>query len=86
MTNAVIGYDRYNVIARPMDGHLSFKKAIFFVLLIWAYTLPWAILPLTETWGRFVPGKWRKKYFVLNKKLFSVRSLCLLHLFWRKNS
>ncbi|XP_037906577.1 opsin Rh4-like isoform X4 [Hermetia illucens] len=55
MTNAVIGYDRYNVIARPMDGHLSFKKAIFFVLLIWAYTLPWAILPLTETWGRFVP-------------------------------
>lgn len=30
-------------------------KAIFMCLLIWAYALPWAILPLLEIWGRYVP-------------------------------
>lgn len=31
-------------------------KAIFMVVLIWAYTIPWAVFPLLEFWGRFVPG------------------------------
>lgn len=56
-TNACIAYDRYNTIARPFDGKLTHTKALFMTLLIWAYTAPWAILPVMELWGRFVPGK-----------------------------
>lgn len=54
-TNACIAYDRYNTIARPFEGKLTHTKAIFITCLVWAYTFPWAILPLLEIWGRFVP-------------------------------
>ncbi|XP_046993601.1 opsin, ultraviolet-sensitive [Schistocerca americana] len=54
-TNAAIAYDRYRVIARPFDGKLTTGTAVLFVLLIWAYTLPWAIVPLLEIWSRFAP-------------------------------
>jgi hypothetical protein len=27
------------------------------VIFVWAYTLPWAIMPMMDIWGRFVPGK-----------------------------
>lgn len=54
-TNACIAYDRYNTIARPFEGKLTHTKAIFMTSLVWAYTIPWAILPLLEIWGRFVP-------------------------------
>lgn len=55
MTNAAIAYDRYNTIARPMDGRLSMKKAFLMLFLIWFYTIPWAVVPFVELWGRFVP-------------------------------
>lgn len=58
MTNAFIASDRYNVIARPLEGKLSHTKAFLMVMLIWLYATPWAVLPLVEFWGRFVPGKW----------------------------
>lgn len=54
-TNACIAYDRYNTIARPFEGKLTHTKAIFITCLVWAYTFPWALLPLLEIWGRFVP-------------------------------
>lgn len=54
-TNACIAYDRYNTIARPFEGKLTHTKAIFITSLVWAYTIPWAVLPLLEIWGRFVP-------------------------------
>lgn len=54
-TNACIAYDRYNTIARPFEGKLTHTKAIFITCLVWAYTIPWAVLPLLEIWGRFVP-------------------------------
>lgn len=54
-TNACIAYDRYNTIARPFEGKLTHTKAIFITCMVWAYTFPWAILPLMEIWGRFVP-------------------------------
>lgn len=54
-TNACIAYDRYNTIARPFEGKLTHTKAIFITFLVWAYTIPWAVLPLLEIWGRFVP-------------------------------
>lgn len=56
MTNACIAYDRYTTIAKPFDGKLTRTKALFMTACIWAYTLPWGILPLLEIWGRFVPG------------------------------
>lgn len=55
MTNAAIAYDRYSTIARPLDGRLSMKKAILFIFLIWFYTIPWAVAPFMELWGRYVP-------------------------------
>lgn len=55
MTNAAIAYDRYSTIARPLDGRMSMKKALLFVFLIWFYTIPWAISPFLDLWGRYVP-------------------------------
>ncbi|XP_063222857.1 opsin, ultraviolet-sensitive [Bacillus rossius redtenbacheri] len=54
-TNAFIAYDRYRVIAKPFGGKITRGKALLMLLLIWAYTIPWAVMPLTEFWGRFVP-------------------------------
>nr|QWV42635.1 ultraviolet sensitive opsin [Trichodes sinae] len=55
MTNACIAYDRYTTITKPFDGKITRPKAIVMVLLVWIYTVPWTVLPLTEVWGRFVP-------------------------------
>nr|CAD7441832.1 unnamed protein product [Timema bartmani] len=55
MTNAFIAYDRYRTIAKPFGGKLTSGKAIMMVLVIWAYTIPWAVMPLLEFWGRFAP-------------------------------
>lgn len=56
MTNAFIAYDRYTAITNPFDGKLSRTKAFVIIMGIWTYTIPWAVMPLTEAWGRFVPG------------------------------
>ncbi|KAL3287452.1 hypothetical protein HHI36_001923 [Cryptolaemus montrouzieri] len=55
MTNACIAYDRYTTITRPLDGKLTRTKAFVLILGIWIYTVPWAVMPLTEVWGKFVP-------------------------------
>jgi r-opsin len=55
VTNACIAYDRYNTIARPFDGKLTHTKALFMILLVWIYTIPWSVSPMLEVWGRFVP-------------------------------
>lgn len=57
MTNAAIAYDRYATISNPLEGKLTRTKAFVMIMVIWAYTLPWAVLPLLEVWGRFVPGE-----------------------------
>ncbi|CAG9860517.1 unnamed protein product [Phyllotreta striolata] len=54
-TNACIAYDRYTTITRPFDGKVSRTKALFMILFVWCYTLPWTLFPLLEVWGRFVP-------------------------------
>ncbi|XP_050427653.1 opsin, ultraviolet-sensitive-like isoform X2 [Adelges cooleyi] len=54
-TNAAIAYDRYNTIARPFDGRMTYGKAFFIVICIWCYAIPWIYLPLSETWSRYVP-------------------------------
>ncbi|XP_012259996.2 opsin, ultraviolet-sensitive [Athalia rosae] len=55
ITNAAIAYDRYSTIAHPLDGKLSRGQVLLFIVLIWLYTLPWALMPLMGVWGRFVP-------------------------------
>ncbi|XP_029177330.1 opsin, ultraviolet-sensitive isoform X2 [Nylanderia fulva] len=55
MTNAAIAYDRYSTIARPLDGKLSRGQVMLLIVLIWTYTIPWALMPLMHVWGRFVP-------------------------------
>lgn len=56
MTNACIAYDRYTTITKPFDGKMTKIKAFAMIVFIWFYTIPWAVLPLTEIWGRFAPG------------------------------
>ncbi|CAG9793897.1 unnamed protein product [Diatraea saccharalis] len=56
MTNACIAYDRHSTITRPLDGRLSKGKALLMIAFVWIYATPWALLPLFEVWGRFVPG------------------------------
>nr|APY20556.1 ultraviolet sensitive opsin [Aleochara curtula] len=55
MTNACIAYDRYATITNPLDGKVTRTKALLMIFLVWLYTIPWAVLPLLEIWGRFVP-------------------------------
>ncbi|XP_069687169.1 opsin, ultraviolet-sensitive-like isoform X2 [Periplaneta americana] len=55
ITNACIAYDRYTTIARPFDGRVTKGRAMVMLAFVWAYTLPWAIMPMMEVWGRFVP-------------------------------
>nr|APY20682.1 ultraviolet sensitive opsin 1 [Xenos vesparum] len=54
-TNACIAYDRYMTIAHPFDGKVSKTKALFMVLCVWLYAIPWTLMPFFEVWGRFVP-------------------------------
>nr|QWV42721.1 ultraviolet sensitive opsin [Mimemodes sp. CRS 2021] len=55
MTNACIAYDRYTTITKPFDGKLTKIKAFVMILFVWFYTIPWAVLPLLEIWGKFAP-------------------------------
>nr|ALH22350.1 UV-sensitive opsin [Photuris sp. 2 GJM-2015] len=55
MTNAFIAYDRYTTISNPLEGKLTRTKALMMIFVIWCYTFPWAVLPMFEFWGRFVP-------------------------------
>lgn len=45
----------FSTIARPLDGKLSRGQVILFIVLIWTYTIPWALMPVMGVWGRFVP-------------------------------
>ncbi|CAH1962394.1 unnamed protein product [Acanthoscelides obtectus] len=56
MTNACIAYDRFTTITRPFDGKVSRTKALIMIFFVWAYTIPWAVMPLLEVWGRYGPG------------------------------
>ncbi|CAK9801446.1 Opsin, ultraviolet-sensitive [Anthophora quadrimaculata] len=42
-------------IARPLDGKLSRGQVILFIVLIWTYAIPWALMPVMGVFGRFVP-------------------------------
>nr|ART29954.1 opsin [Heliconius eleuchia primularis] len=55
MTNACIAYDRHSTITRPLDGRLSRGKALLMIACVWIYATPWALMPLFNVWGRFVP-------------------------------
>ncbi|XP_011878302.1 PREDICTED: opsin, blue-sensitive [Vollenhovia emeryi] len=54
ITNAAIAFDRYRTISCPIDGRLNGKQAMMLALLTWFWALPFAILPMTGLWGRFV--------------------------------
>ena len=45
----------FSTIAHPMDGKLSRGQVMLFIVLIWAYVIPWGLMPLMGVWGRFVP-------------------------------
>lgn len=57
-TNAIIAYDRYKTISSPLDGKLNRGQATLFIILTWAWTLPFSILPAMKIWGRFIPEGW----------------------------
>lgn len=39
-TNAVIAFDRFKAISSPMDGKTTGGQAIFFIILTWAWSMP----------------------------------------------
>lgn len=47
----------FSTIAKPFDGRMTYGRAFFLIICIWTYTSPWVLLPLTEKWNRYVPGK-----------------------------
>ena len=54
LTMVVIGYDRYNVIVKGMNGvRISAGKAVVILAVIWAYVVGVAILPLLDIWGGY---------------------------------
>nr|QWV42668.1 ultraviolet sensitive opsin 1 [Mordella sp. CRS 2021] len=55
MTNACIAYDRYTTITNPFDGKVTRTKALVMIIIVWIYTIPWAVMPLLEVWGKFAP-------------------------------
>uniref|UniRef100_A0A336LIH5 CSON004890 protein n=1 Tax=Culicoides sonorensis TaxID=179676 RepID=A0A336LIH5_CULSO len=54
-TNAVIAYDRYRTISRPLDGRLSKGQAGIFIAITWFWTMPFTLLPIFKIWGRYIP-------------------------------
>lgn len=55
-SNQIRSICRYHVISNPMERKLTMTKAVFIVILIWSYVLPWSLFPYFKIWGRFVPG------------------------------
>lgn len=45
-------------------------KAVFFIILIWMYILPWALFPYFKLWGRFVPGKYSEFHILVLRIIF----------------
>ncbi|XP_014211370.1 opsin, blue-sensitive [Copidosoma floridanum] len=53
ITNAAIAFDRYRTISCPIDGRLNGQQAVLIVVITWIWTLPFTVLPITKTWGRY---------------------------------
>lgn len=54
-TNAAIAFDRFKTISSPLDGKLNKGQAIAIIILTWAWSMPFTILPALKIWGRFIP-------------------------------
>ncbi|GFS12641.1 rhodopsin [Elysia marginata] len=55
-TLAVIAFDRYNVIARPIKASrtLSYKRAFMMLMVVWTWSSTWTLPPLFG-WGAYIP-------------------------------
>ncbi|XP_040583121.1 compound eye opsin BCRH2 [Lepeophtheirus salmonis] len=54
LTMVVIGYDRYNVIVKGLNGfRISVGKALAIILVIWAYSIAISALALFDIWGGY---------------------------------
>ncbi|KAK3784009.1 hypothetical protein RRG08_025204 [Elysia crispata] len=55
-TLAVIAFDRYNVIARPIKASrtLSYKRAFMMLMIVWTWSSAWTLPPLFG-WGAYIP-------------------------------
>lgn len=53
-TMVVIGYDRYNVIVKGLNGvKMTMGKALGIVIFIWVYVVFVSALPLMDIWGGY---------------------------------
>ncbi|GFO38433.1 rhodopsin [Plakobranchus ocellatus] len=55
-TLAVIAFDRYNVIARPIQASrtLSYRRAFMMLMIVWTWSSTWTVPPLFG-WGAYIP-------------------------------
>ena len=73
MTMVVIGYDRYNVIVKGMQGaKITAGTAVIILAAIWAYSTLGSLPPFIFGWGDYSLGE--------KPKPLCCTSLALLHL------
>ena len=64
LTMVVVGYDRYNVIVKGLNGTVITKgKAFMAIVFIWAYSILGATAPFYAKWGGYGLGKQFSKIF-----------------------
>ena len=67
MTLVVIGYDRYNVIVRGINGFkMSYAVAIPIVILVWIYSIVTSVPPFFG-WGGYALGETVSKHYNIDK-------------------
>lgn len=54
ITNAVIAYDRYRAISRPLKSRLSKPQALVFIVFTWFWSMPFTLMPWLGIWGRYI--------------------------------
>jgi len=42
-------------IAFPLDGRMTMKTALIFVILVWIWAMPFNLMPTFEIWNRYIP-------------------------------
>ena len=76
----VIGYDRFNVIVKGLNGQkITVGKALIALIVIWAYSILAACPPFFFGWGGYALGKiFLKSICTKFSNIFFQRDFCIL--------
>ena len=72
MTLVVIGYDRYNVIVKGINGFkMSYTLAIPIVILVWIYSIATSVPPFFG-WGGYALGRIFSDHSIADKEFKTI--------------